>query len=235
MIKVNGLKKQYNNITVLDIPDLTIAAGDGFGLVGNNGAGKTTLFSILLDLVEPTQGQAMSKDHVIKGSDLWKVYTASYLDERFLIDFLTAEEYFQFIARLYNVNGRDYELFLQRFADFFNGEILQQNKYIRDFSRGNQKKIGIAAAMMSNPAVLILDEPFPHLDPTSVMRLATLLREYHSQFKATLLISSHDLSYVTEVCDRVAILEKGRIVQDQKTDAQTLARLRDYFSSQLSA
>jgi ABC-2 type transport system ATP-binding protein len=235
MIKVRDLQKQYNDVTVLDILDLTIAPGDSFGLVGNNGAGKTTLFSILLDLVEPTQGQAMSREHVIKGSDLWKFYTASYLDERFLIDFLTAEEYFQFVARLYTINSRDYELFLSRFADFFNGEILQQNKYIRDFSRGNQKKIGIAAAMMSNPAVLILDEPFPHLDPTSVMRLTALLREYHAQCKATLLISSHDLSYVTEVCNRVAILEKGRIVHDLKTDAQTLARLREYFSSQLSA
>jgi ABC-2 type transport system ATP-binding protein len=147
---------------------------------------------------------------------------------------LTPEEYFEFVSHLYGLNQTEFDQFLERFRDFFNGEILSQNKYIREFSRGNQKKIGIAAALMSPPEVLILDEPFPHLDPTTVLRLKRILKDFHRQRKATLLISSHDLNHVTEVCERIAILEKGIIIHDLQTEAGTLAQLHRYFEKQIA-
>jgi ABC-2 type transport system ATP-binding protein len=225
MITVNNLKKVYGGVTVLDLPDLLIPSGERFGLVGNNGAGKTTFFSLILDIIAASDGVVLSDNKNVAASDHWKPYTGAYLDEHFLIDFLTPEEYFSFVARLHRLDDKQYGDTLDRFTDFFNGEILGQNKYIRALSRGNQKKVGIAAALFGNPRVLILDEPFPHLDPTSVIRLKNLLKAEHT----TLLVSSHDLNHVTEVCERIVILEKGQIVHDLRTDNTTLETLNAYF------
>ncbi|MFH0991563.1 MAG: ABC transporter ATP-binding protein [bacterium] len=214
----------------MNLPDLNISKGESFGLVGNNGAGKTTFFSLILDLIEATEGLVTSKEENVKQSEHWKRYTGSYLDERFLIDFLTPEEYFDFVRKLYGVTVSEYNEFLERFEDFFQGEILEKKKYIRDLSKGNQKKVGIAAALMSKPEVLVLDEPFPHLDPSSVIRLKKILKEYHTNHQATVLISSHDLNHVTEVCERIAILERGSIIHDLKTDESTLEKLHNYFA-----
>ncbi len=231
MIQTQSLKKNYSGVTVLDLPGLTIQKGETFGLVGNNGAGKTTFFSLVLDLIEATEGEVRSKERNVRQSEHWKAYTGAYLDERFLIDFLTPEEYFEFVSRLYHMQNGEYEEFLGRFEEFFNGEILGKRKYIRELSRGNQKKIGLAAALMSNPEVLVLDEPFPHLDPSTVIRLKKLLKEYHQRHNATLLISSHDLNHVTGICGRIALLEKGVIIQDHATDSETLAKLEAYFGA----
>ncbi len=230
MIETQNLVKQYNGVTVLSLPQLQINSGESFGLVGNNGAGRTTFFSLVLDLIEATAGKVFSNGVEVKQSEHWKRYTGSYLDERFLIDFLTPEEYFDFVAKVYGLAQIAMEDFLESFADFFNDEILGTNKYIREFSRGNQKKIGLAAALLPKPEVLILDEPFPHLDPTSVFRLKKILQDFHHKHKATVLISSHDLNHVTEVCERIAILEKGVIIHDLKTDGSTLEKLQAYFA-----
>lgn len=230
MIKAKNLTKVYDNVTVLDIPELQIHAGESFGLVGNNGAGKTTFFRLILDLIQANNGEVLSKEKNVKHSEHWKDYTGSYLDEGFLIDFLMPEEYFEFIGNLHGFSNGTLDDFMSRFADFFNGEILGKKKYIRDFSRGNQKKIGIAAAIMTNPEVLVLDEPFPNLDPTTVIRLKNLLKELQRDKNATMLISSHDLNHVTEVCERIVILDKGKIVQDMQTSENTLRELEAYFA-----
>jgi len=229
MLKANNLKKIYSGITVLDLHELVIPEGESFGLVGNNGAGKTTFFSLILDIIESNTGQVFSNDMDVAHSDHWKSYTGAFLDEHFLIDFLTPEEYFAFVARLHKLDSEQYKEILAGFKDFFNGEILNQNKYIRALSRGNQKKVGIAAALFGKPKVLILDEPFPHLDPTSVIRLKHILKELRSDVKTTMLISSHDLNHVTEVCERIVILEKGLVVHDLRTDKTTLETLHAYF------
>ncbi|MCI0515191.1 ABC transporter ATP-binding protein [candidate division KSB1 bacterium] len=230
MIETRNLIKKYHEVAVLNLPNLKIEPGESFGLVGNNGAGKTTFFSLILDLIEATAGQVLSQGQDVKQSEHWKRYTGAYLDERFLIDFLTPEEYFDFIRSLHGMTVEAAQEFLTYWGDFFNGEILNQHKYIREFSRGNQKKIGIAAALMGHPEILILDEPFPHLDPTTVNRLKNILRTVHQHHRTTLLISSHDLNHVTEVCERIAILEKGIIIHDLRTDAHTLEKLQSYFA-----
>ncbi|WP_018479247.1 ABC transporter ATP-binding protein [Pontibacter roseus] len=230
MIEVKNLEKAYNGKTVLNIPALRVMAGETFGLVGNNGAGKTTLFRMILDLIRPSKGEVFSKGEPVALSEKWKDYTGSHLDEGFLIDYLTPEEYFKFIGDLHGLTAGDIQERLQPFLDFFNGEVLQQRKYIRDFSKGNQKKVGIAAAALTNPELLILDEPFANLDPSSQIRLKNLLKHLHQQHNMTMLISSHDLSHVIEVCERIVILEKGQVAQDMETTENTLEALEAYFT-----
>ncbi|HOX78720.1 MAG TPA: ABC transporter ATP-binding protein [Bacteroidales bacterium] len=230
MIGVSNLSKIYSGVTVLNIDSLEIKAGESFGLVGNNGAGKTTLFRLILDLIRPQTGFVTSKEQDVSRSENWKLYTGSYLDRNFLIDFLTPEEYFDFNARIHGMSPEDLQGFLESMTEFFNDEILGKKKFIRDLSKGNQQKIGVAAAFMADPEVIILDEPFNGLDPSSQIRLINILNRLKENKRTTLLISSHDLNHVTEVCSRIAILEKGIIVKDLQTEENTLKELRNYFS-----
>ncbi len=229
MIEVRDLTKAYNRVTVLNIPSLVIGKGESFGLVGNNGAGKTTLFSLIVDIIKATSGSVSSNGKEVTMSDHWKSYTGTYLDESFLIDFLTPEEYFGFIGGLHDWTKSATLARLETYADFFGDEVLGKKKFIRELSKGNQKKVGIVGAMLTEPSVLILDEPFPHLDPSSVIRLKRILKEQRDK-GVTLLISSHDLNHVTEVCNRIAVLEKGIIVNDKETNENTLKELETYFS-----
>lgn len=234
MINIDNLGKSYNAVKVLDIEQLEIPQGQSFGLVGNNGAGKTTLFRLILDLIEADQGQVLSKDIAVNKDSQWKKYTGSFLDEGFLIDFLKPEEYFKFIADINGVTKEELKVFYNDFSDFFGDEILNKNKYIRDFSKGNQKKIGIFGAIISQPEVLILDEPFANLDPSSQIRLKTILNELHQKNKLTMLISSHDLNHIAEVSQRIVVLEKGQVVKDLLASNNTLGELEGYFNPETS-
>src|SRR4051812_7078379 len=131
MIEIKGLKKIYASTIVVDIPHLEIRKGESIGLVGNNGAGKTTLFRMMLDLIRPERGEVLSQGENVAQNEKWKDYTASYLDEGFLIDYLTPEEYFYFIGGLHQQSRAHVDELLATFADFFNGEILKRGKYIR--------------------------------------------------------------------------------------------------------
>jgi len=231
MIKLTNLTKSYNRKTVLNIDDLTIHDGEIFGLVGNNGAGKTTLLRLMLDLISADTGTVTSDEHIVRSSEKWKDYTASYLDEGFLIEYLTPEEFFSFIAEEYSLSKEVMDTRLAEFSDLFNGEILgQKKKYIRDFSKGNRQKIGIASSMITDPRVLILDEPFNSLDPSSQIILKRMLSGYNRKSGALMVISSHDLNHVTEICTRIAIIERGIIIRDIRNEGQAMAELADYFS-----
>ena len=230
MIQAENLQKEYSGITVLNIPALQIKKGEMWGLVGNNGAGKTTLFRCLLDLIRPTAGLVKSKGEPVQGSEHWKNYTGAYLDEGFLIDYLSVEEYFDFLGKMHQLSKGDISDFISLMSDFFNDELIGKNKYIRDFSKGNQKKIGIAAAMLGNPEILILDEPFTNLDPSSQIRLRRMLTEMNQRYGATMLISSHDLMHVTEVSSRIVALQKGIAVHDLQTNENTLRELQAFFA-----
>ena len=230
MIEIKNLKKTYGNRTVVDIEHLHINAGETIGVIGNNGAGKTTLFRMLLDLIRPSAGEITAKGQNVATDDQWKNYTASFLDEGFLIDYLTPEEYFVFIGSLHGQSVAHVVDNLQKYDEFFNGEIMKSGKYIRDFSKGNQNKVGIAAALMQNPELLILDEPFANLDPTTQIRLKALLKNLKKEQKLTTLISSHDLNHVTDVCSRVILMEKGVVIKDMQTTENTLKELEAYFA-----
>ena len=232
MITFKNLKKSYAKNVVLDIDLLEIPKGQAFGLVGNNGAGKTTMFSCLLDLIKPTKGIVTNNEINVRESEDWKTFSSAYLDESFLIGYLMPEEYFYFIGELRNVKEKEVNEFLKQFEDLFNGEILGGKKYIRDLSKGNQKKVGIVAALIGSPSVIILDEPFANLDPTTQIRLKKIIKKLSTYNRVTVLISSHDLQDVTEVSERIVLLEKGKIIKDIKTSEKRLKELESYFTKE---
>ena len=211
MIQVNQLSKKYNGTTVLNIEHLEIPKGQSLGLVGNNGAGKTTFFSLLLDLIQPSTGSIINNSILVNASEDWKPFTAAFIDESFLIGYLTPEEYFYFIGDLRGQNKADIDALLEKYEEFFNGEILKNKKYLRDLSKGNQKKVGIIATLIGNPEVVILDELAENKD-------------------ITILVSSHDLQHTVEVCDRIVALNKGEIVKDIQTSGETLQELEMFFA-----
>lgn len=230
MITIDNLSKTYNGVTVLNLEHIEIPKGQSFGLVGNNGAGKTTLFSCLLDLIQPTTGYIQNGEYKVHENESWKSHTASFIDESFLIGYLTPEEYFYFIGDLRGQNKADVDALLATFEDFFNDEIIGKRKYLRDLSKGNQKKVGIVATLIGKPEVIILDEPFANLDPTTQIRLKGIIKKMASDSDVTVLVSSHDLQHVTEVCERIVVLEKGNQIKDIMTSPATLKDLERYFS-----
>ena len=230
MISIHNLSKKYNNNIVLNIESLEIPKGQSFGLVGNNGAGKTTLFSLFLDLIQPTTGHIINNGIQVNESEAWKPFTSAFIDESFLIGYLTPEEYFYFIGELRQQNKADVDSLLSQFDDFFHGEILGQRKYLRDLSKGNQKKVGIVATFIRNPEVVVLDEPFANLDPTTQIRLKKIIKDLTIKGDTTVLVSSHDLIHVTEVCERIVVLNKGELVKDIQTSTETLQELELFFA-----
>jgi ABC-2 type transport system ATP-binding protein len=230
MITIHNLSKEYNGVKVLDIEHIEIKRGESVGLVGNNGAGKTTLFSLLLDLIQVSSGEIRINEINVHANDRWKDFTGSFVDDSFLIGYLTPEEYFYFVGELSSIGKDEVDGFIAQYEEFFNGEVLNRNKYIRDLSKGNQKKVGIIGALIGNPELIIFDEPFANLDPSSQFRLKKLIRELIQNRDVTILISSHDLSHTVEISDRIIALEKGKVVKDIQTSAETLEELNALFS-----
>ncbi|WP_162416978.1 ABC transporter ATP-binding protein [Cyclobacterium roseum] len=230
MIQITNLKKIYGDTTVLDIPSLSIPKGQCFGLVGNNGAGKTTLFRTILDLVRTTEGTVTIDDEDVSKDEQWKIKMGAYLDENMLLSYLSPDEYFQTLRKIYHLSEEDLQLHLSKFSDFFNGEIVGNKKYIRDLSKGNIKKVGIAAALLGNPEAVLLDEPFENLDPSSQIRLKKLIQKENKDHLVTFLLSSHDLSHVTEICERIVLLEKGRVIKDLQDRDLMQEELNSYFN-----
>ncbi len=230
-IKIQNLVKQYGKNTVLDIPELTIGSGELVGLVGNNGAGKTTLMRLILDLIEATEGYVETDGKRVNEDATWKEFTGSFIDGRFLIDFYTPEEYFGFIARVYGIEKDTLDSRLEHYQALMHDEILGTKKYLRQFSEGNRQKTGIIGAMIVNPKVLILDEPFNYLDPSSQITVAKLIRQMNEQLGTTVIISSHNLSFVSEISSRILLLEKGHIIKDLPNhDGSATKELEEYFN-----
>lgn len=231
MIKIDNLTKYFGENKALDIKQLQIAEGSIVGLVGNNGAGKTTMLRLILDLCKANNGTVLSKGKDVLKSENWKEYTGSFLDYGYLIDFLTPEEYFNLIAELNHITKEDMQLRLSKFVTFMNGEILGKKKIIKNYSAGNKQKIGIVAAMIVNPKVLLLDEPFNFLDPSSQMEMLRLLRELNKEFGTTMILSSHNIELVSEISSRIILLEKGMVKKDISASAdEAIEELRTYFS-----
>lgn len=234
-IKIENLKKVYNGKVALNLPELTIKSGELVGLVGNNGAGKTTLLRLILDLIKADEGRVFSDGLDVSQNEAWKRYTGSFIDGRFLIDFYTPEEYFTFIAHLYGITDAQLHERLEIFRPLMHDEILGTKKYLRDFSEGNRQKIGIIGAMMINPKVLLLDEPFNYLDPSSQIIVARLIAEMNQTLGTTVLISSHNLASISEISSRILLLEKGLLIEDI-TDKEDVAieKLNAYFRTGVS-
>jgi len=236
-----GLIKKFGDKTAVSIPDFSIQQGEMLGLVGNNGAGKTTLFRLILDLLDPTEGRVEVNIHQEDGTEYtlnpatcedWKLYTGSYIDDGFLIEFLTAEEYFNFITKVNNIPEKELHNILDKYKDFIGDEILNQKKLIREFSAGNKQKIGIVGALLNSPRILILDEPFNFLDPSSQNHLKQLLTQYNKETNATIIVSSHNLQHTIEISSRIALMEHGCIIKDLDNKYQSAQEeLNEYFNA----
>ena len=222
-ISINNIKKCFGEKVAVDIEQYQIAEGDMIGLVGNNGAGKTTLFRLILDLMKADTGEVLLsstnetnplEEVDVTTTEAWKNITGAYIDDSFLIDYLTAEEFFYFIGKMNGLNKDMVDERLAKFQRFMNGEVIGQKKYIRNFSAGNKQKVGIIAAMLHQPDLLILDEPFNFLDPSSQSVIKHLLKDYNKETGATILISSHNLNHTVDVCPRIALLENGKLIKD---------------------
>ena len=233
MITISNLKKAFGQTIASDIPSFQVNDGDILGLVGNNGAGKTTLFRMLLDLLKPDEGTVMLDDFNPAESEEWKASTGAYIDEGFLIDFLTPEEYFAFIGKITDMPQEAVDERLKDFERLAAGEIFGQKKLIRNLSAGNKQKVGIISALFNRPKLLILDEPFNFLDPSSQNVLKHVLTEYNRETGATILISSHNLQHTVDISTRIALLEKGKIIRDlPNTDGSSRSELEDYFETE---
>ena len=230
-IQLNNLKKCFGEHVAVDIPHFTIDNGQMVGLVGNNGAGKTTLFRLMLDLSKATEGNVLIDDIDPAKSEDWKLQTGAFIDNSFLIDFLTAEEYFEFVGKVSGMTREQVAERLKTFETFMGDEIMGQKKYIRDFSAGNKQKIGIVAALLSSPQLVILDEPFNFLDPSSQNQLKRILTEFNRSTGSTVIVSSHNLQHTVDISTRVALLEKGKIIEDiDNSDGKAEEILDKYFN-----
>ena len=233
MITINHLKKAFGNTVACDIEQFKINDGEILGLVGNNGAGKTTLFRMLLDLLKPDEGDVALDGINPAQSEEWKAATGSHIDEGFLIDFLIPEEYFAFIGKITDKTQEEVDERLKDFEKFAAGEIFGQKKLIRNLSAGNKQKVGIISALFNNPKLVILDEPFNFLDPSSQNTLKHVLTEYNKRTGATILVSSHNLAHTIDISTRIALLEKGHIVRDlANADGSARAELENYFETE---
>lgn len=230
MIHIEQLQKNFGSKQAVNIEAYNINPGDILGLVGNNGAGKTTLFRLMLDLLQADKGHITLDGIEVAQSEEWKQFTGAFIDDGFLIDYLTPEEYFYFLGRIYGLSKQEVDERLKPFERFMNGEVLGQKKFIRNFSAGNKQKIGIISAMLHYPRLLILDEPFNFLDPSSQSVIKHLLKKYSEDHRATILISSHNLNHTVDVCTRIALLEHGIIIRDLSNEDGTAEQeLENYF------
>ena len=229
-IIIENLRKNFGEKTAVNINQFEIPSGQILGLVGNNGAGKSTLFRLMLDLIKADEGRVLMGSTDVSQTEEWKSWTGAFVDESFLIDYLTPDEYFQFVARISGIPDEEYQSFLARFEHFMAGELMGQNKLIRNLSAGNKQKVGIVAAMLLRPKVLILDEPFNFLDPSSQSAIKTLLLEYNRETGATILVSSHNLQHTVDISPRIALLENGVIIRDiDNADGKAQEELENYF------
>ncbi len=255
-IEIEQLTKCFGEKKAVDIDRLSFDGNSIIGLVGNNGAGKTTLFRLMLDLLKAdtgrvtyffgediqatndegaatnnegptTSGEGIDPAH----SEEWKHHIGAYIDDGFLIDFLTPEEYFAFVGKVSGLTEAEVMNRLQVFDTLMAGEILGQKKLIRDYSAGNKHKVGIIAAMLNHPQLVILDEPFNFLDPTSQNVLKHTLEQYAKEHHATVFVSSHNLAHTVEISQRIILLESGHVINDLDNQGRAAEKeLENYFN-----
>ena len=231
-LSIENIRKTFGEKVAVDIDNYVVHDGEIVGLVGNNGAGKTTLFRIILDLIRSDSGIARIGGIATAHSEEWKEHTGAYVDAGFLIEYLTPDEYFDFIAKINCIPKTVMQDRLMQFDHFMNGEILGNSTLIRNLSAGNKQKVGIIGAMLHYPQLLILDEPFNFLDPSSQHAMKYLLESYNRETGATIIVSSHNLAHTFDIATRITLLEHGLIIKDYDKDyANITTEIEAYFIS----
>ena len=212
IIKTVGLTKRYGDLTAVDNLDLTIHRGEVFGLLGPNGAGKTTTTLMLLGLTEPTAGRAVIAGHDCTREPLAVKRIVGYLPDNvgFYGD-MTGRENLRFTGRLNGITGDALEARINGLLRRVDLEDAADRK-AGTYSRGMRQRLGIADVLIKDPKVIIMDEPTLGIDPEGMRQLLSLIRELSSKDKRTILISSHQLQQVQQICDRVGIFVKGVLI-----------------------
>lgn len=214
IVEAKGLRKRYNNIWALDGLDLTVQEGEIYGLLGPNGSGKTTTILILLGLTEPTSGTVRVCGHDPVREPLAVKRVVGYLAERVgFYEELSARENLRLITRL---NGIPEPEAHRRIAEALEQVGLKEvaDRPVGTFSHGMRQRLGIADVLVKRPKLAILDEPTPGIDPEGAAQILELIRRLRDEGHMTVLLSSHLLHQVQRICDRVGILQRGRLVAE---------------------
>jgi heme exporter protein A len=230
MIEVRGLVKSFGSKVALDGIDLDVAEGEFLTLVGPNGAGKTTLIRVLATLTRPTEGsvRVAGYDLVGQGAEVRRrIGLASH--QTLLYEDLSAEENLRFYGRMYEVPELEERItaLLQRV-----GLEHRRRDLVRTFSRGMQQRLSIARALLHDPAILLLDEPYTGLDQQATEVLGEVLGALVGR-SCTVLMTTHDLERGLELCDRAAILVNGRIVYQADRSHLDVATFREAYRRSL--
>ncbi len=223
LIRVDAVTKRYGDITAVNEVSLDIPAGQVCGLVGANGAGKSTLIRMIVGITEPDAGKVFIHGEALTSQMPTAKRHLGYLPEELILyEQLTGSEYLHLVAGLKEISGET----IPEELDFF--ELTQaKDKLVGGYSLGMRKKLGLAAAMIGSPDVVVLDEPLNGLD-VEMMRNLRLRIEAESRQGRAVLVSSHVMSFVERVSDRVAIMRTGRLVaNDAPSDLRVLTGLAD--------
>jgi ABC-2 type transport system ATP-binding protein len=215
LIRTEGLSKYYgksNEIRAVDRLDLEVYQGETFGLLGPNGAGKTTAIRLLNCIIKPTAGSATVSGHdIIKDEMEVKGITGLLAESPGLYEKLSAYEFLDFMGALYDVPPNVLPNRIKELLKLFGLE-KRKDYLLEGFSRGMKQRILLAAALIHDPPILFLDEPTSTLDPRAALMVKDLIRKLSQDAGKTIFISSHILPVVEELCDRIGIINKGRLV-----------------------
>ena len=209
ILAVEGLTRRFGDFTAVSELSFEIQPGEIFGFLGPNGAGKTTAIKMLLGLVHPTSGMALLLG--LPPQDMRAKQRVGFLPELFRFhEWLTAEQFLDFHGRLYGIPKEKLRRRIPEVLDLV-GLRSEAGSLLRTFSKGMQQRIGLAQAILNDPDVVLLDEPTSALDPLGRRDVRDLMRFLKSQGR-TVFLNSHLLSEVEMVCDRVAIIDRGRVI-----------------------
>ena len=228
VIETRGLTKTYGTVRALDGLDLSIPRGGVYGVLGPNGAGKSTLFRILLGLIRPTDGSATIMSGPV-GDIAHMRLTGSMIETPRYPPYMTARQVLCWLALEHGATGEaDIPYWLDRV-----GLNEAADRKVRGFSVGMLQRLGVAAALLSKPELIILDEPTSGMDPPGIQEMRALIRSLANDDGLTVVLASHQLLEVQRVCDRVAILNKGKLVREGAVSELTAVgeRLRLAVSS----
>jgi ABC-2 type transport system ATP-binding protein len=211
VIRVEHLRKTYGTLVAVDDLSLEVEPGSVFGFLGRNGAGKTTTIRMMMGLLEPTAGTVALGGHDIRQApEAAKAVTGYLPDHPFLYDKLTGLELLRFVGSLYGLRAADATQRAARLLEEF-GLARMAGELTETLSHGMRQRLALAAALVHRPRVLVLDEPMVGLDPEGALELRRLLRRLAAD-GVTIFLSTHSLAVAEELCSRIGIIDRGRLV-----------------------
>ena len=213
MIETHGLSKKFGATSALSSLDLTVRPGEIVGFLGPNGSGKTTTVRILTGMLQPSSGSAHVAGFDVVTDPLEVKKRVGYVPETgALYETLSANEYLELVAKLHRIDDKVAKARIERFLELF-GLLNDSSKRMSAFSKGMKQKVAISAALLSNPEVLLLDEPLDGLDATTALVIKDLLKELADQDRS-ILFCSHVLEVVERICTRIVIIKRGRLIAE---------------------